>query len=141
MKRLLVGFLAISLAGCAANAGPSAPAQDEATNDPLSVIAKMTLGDLQNADADAKAHGDKIAAMCYEYLAAQLPVPSSDPNAHITGVVSAFQKGRDLSRLASAGISEEFQINCAPLLSDVRANLLRLGVLGAGAGFTGVGLP
>jgi len=44
-------------------------------------------------------------------------------------------------RTVSSGVSEDFQISCAPLLSDVRANLLRLGVLGAGAAVTGGFLP
>ena len=99
--------------------------------DPLSAISTFTLTDLQHASADAKAHGDKLAAMCYDYLAAQLQAQTgSNPNATVVGAISAFQRARDLQGAVSAGISVDFQVNCAPLLSDVRANLLRLGVIG-----------
>ena len=71
--------------------------------------------------------------MCYQYLAAQLPSATAGEGAAISGPISAFQHLRDVGRTLDQGISQNFQVNCAPLLSDARANLLKLGVLGAGA--------
>ena len=139
----LISTVVAALAGCAAQVAPQAPgAANAPPTDPLSMLAKLTLVDLQHADADAKAHADEVAAMCYEYLAAQLQARGGDdPSANVAGVVSAFQKARDLQSALQAGISQDFQINCAPLLSDVRLNLLKLGVVGAGAAATGGALP
>lgn len=86
-----------------------------------------------NAEADAKAHGDTLALMCYQYLAGQLPSATTASGTAISGPISGFQHLRDLGRALDQGISQDFQLNCAPLLSDARANLLKLGVLGAGA--------
>ena len=104
-------------------------------------LAQFTVADLQNASTDAKAHGDKLAAMCYDFLAAQLTAQTSTPGSNITGAVSAFQRLRDLQSAIAGGISQDFQINCAPLLSDEQANLAKLGLVTAATVVTGGGLP
>jgi hypothetical protein len=118
-------------AACAATPAPTATAP-AAPGDPLTALANFTITDLQNASADAKAHSDKLAAMCYDYLAAQLKAQAGAPGASVSGAVSAFQRVRDLQSAINSGVSQDFQVNCAPLLSDVRLNLIRLGVIGAG---------
>jgi hypothetical protein len=139
---LLVAAAALALTGCVPQVAQQTPGAAGTAPDPLSTLGKLTLVDLQHADADAKAHADKVAAMCYEYLAAQLQAQSwDDPNATVAGVVSAFQKARDLQSVLRAGVSQDFQINCAPLLSDLQLNLLKLGGLGVGAVATGGVLP
>jgi hypothetical protein len=104
-------------------------------------LAQFTLADLQNASTDAKAHGDKLAAMCYEFLAAQLTAQTSLPGSNITGAASAFQRLRDFQSAIAGGISQDFQINCAPLLSDEQANLAKLGIMAAGTIASGGSLP
>jgi hypothetical protein len=103
-------------------------------------LAQFTLADLQNASTDANAHGDKLAAMCYDFLAAQITAQTSTPGSNITGAVSAFQRLRDLQVAIAGGISQDFQINCAPLLSDEQANLAKLGLVTAAAITSGGGL-
>jgi len=142
MRRCLVLCLAATLSACAVAAPGGTGSVAPQAADPLDAIAKFTLTDLQHAEADAKAHADKVAEMCYAYLASQLEQKSAGaPNGTIAGAISAFQKGRDLLRTVSSGISDDFQVSCAPLLSDARLNLLRLGVLGGGAAATGGILP
>jgi hypothetical protein len=106
-----------------------------------SSLAQFTLADLQNASTDAKAHGDKLATMCYDFLAAQLAAQTSAPGSTVTGAVSAFQRLRDLQSAIAGGISQDFQINCAPLLSDEQANLAKLGAVTAGTIASGGALP
>ncbi len=124
--------LALLCAACAAPPAPTAGTAPTAPSDPLTALANFTLTDLQNASTDAKAHSDKLAAMCYDYLAAQLKAQAGTPGAPVSGAVSAFQRVRDLQSAINSGVSQDFQVNCAPLLSDVRLNLIRLGVIGAG---------
>jgi hypothetical protein len=56
----------------------------------------------------------------------------------VSGPISAFQRLRDVQQAIGSGISQNFQLNCAPLLSDTQANLLKLGALGTG--IAGVGM-
>jgi hypothetical protein len=132
------------LAACAVSQGTSRSTSASATSPVAELrtgLAQITLADLQNASTDAKAHGDKLAAMCYDFLAAQLTAQTSPAGSDITGAVSAFQRVRDFQSTIAGGISQDFQINCAPLLSDEQANLAKLGVVTAGAVASGGVLP
>lgn len=143
-KHFLVVTLMLLLAGCAAQGGatePSAAPPATSSTDLQSSLAKLALADLQSASSDAKAHGDKLAALCYDFLAGNIAPQNVPPAAAVAGPVSAFQRLRDFQRSVDSGLSQDFQLNCAPLLSDVRANLLKLGVVGAGAAASGGGLP
>lgn len=144
MRRFLFATAMISiLAACAAPQGTGSNASTGAsTSGGLGAgLTNMTLSDLQSASTDAKAHGDKIAAMCYDFLAMQIASQASATGARVTGAVSAFQRVRDLQSAIAGGVSQDFQINCAPLLSDVQANLVKLGVVSAGAVASGGLLP
>jgi hypothetical protein len=133
------------LAACAVPQGTSQSTSASADASPVAELrtglAQITLADLQNASTDAKAHGDKLAAMCYDFLAAQLAAQATPPGSNITGAVSAFQRVRDLQSAIAGGISQDFQINCAPLLSDEQANLAKLGIMSAGVVASGGVLP
>ena len=133
------------LAACAApqgtNQSTGASTNGSSVAELRTSLAQFTLADLQNASMDAKAHGDKLAAMCYDFLAAQLAAQTSTPGSTIRGAVSAFQRLRDLQSAIAGGISQDFQINCAPLLSDEQANLARLGAVTAGTIASGGALP
>ena len=133
-KALPAMLLVVTLAACANQ--PAATGAPPTQADPLAALAKFTIADLQSASADAKAHNDKLASMCYDYLAAQLSA-QGPATPQSLGAVTVFQKARDLQSAVNSGISQDFQINCAPLLSDVRLNLIRLGAIGAGAAATG----
>jgi hypothetical protein len=146
MRRIFFATATVGLlAACAVPQGTSQ--SSGATTNGASVaelrtsLTQFTLADLQSASTDAKAHGDKLAAMCYDFLAAQLTAQASTPGSTITGAVSAFQRLRDLQNAIDGGISQDFQISCAPLLSDEQANLTKLGVLGVGAVASGGALP
>ncbi len=122
----------LDAAKAAAATGPAA------SPDPLAVLAKFTLTDLQHAKAMADAGNDKLASLCYGYLATQIAAQSGgDPNASVAGLVSGFEKQRLLLRNLNAGLADDFQINCAPFLSDVRLNIARLAALAGGAAVLG----
>lgn len=127
-QRLFAAMLLAPVAACTAGSNGLTPPTDLRTS-----LSRITLTDLQNAEADAKANGDRLALMCYQYLAEQLPSAAAAGSAAISGPISGFQRLRDFGRALDQGVSQEFQLNCAPLLSDARANLLKLGALGAGA--------
>jgi hypothetical protein len=130
-QRLFAAMLLAPLAACAAASGTSTGSTTP--TDLRTSLARITLMDLQTAEADAKAHDDTLALMCYQYLAGELPSATAANSAAISGPISGFQHLRDLARVLDQGLSQDFQLNCAPLLSDARANLLKLGALGAGA--------
>ncbi|HUC64565.1 MAG TPA: hypothetical protein VMA53_03995 [Stellaceae bacterium] len=133
------------LAACAVPQGTSQSTGASAIGSPVAELrtslAQFTLADLQNASTDAKAHGDKLAAMCYDFLAAQVAAQTSTPGSNITGAVSAFQRLRDFQSVLAGGISQDFQLNCAPLLSDEQANLAKLGFVTAGTIASSGALP
>jgi hypothetical protein len=136
MHKVFFVFATVSLlAACAVPQGTSQSTGALTNGSPVAELrtslAQLTLADLQNASTDAKAHGDKLASMCYDFLAAQLAAQTSTPGSNITGAVSAFQRLRDLQSAIAGGISQDFQINCAPLLSDEQANLAKLGIVTA----------
>lgn len=133
-------ILASLVAACAAPPPAAAPASGAAPGLDAS-LANLTVRDLQSASADAKAHDDKLAALCYDFLAGQVLKNSGAPSNAVVGPISAFQRLRDLQSAVSAGLSQDFQLNCAPLLSDAQANLVKLGALGAGAAASGGALP
>src|SRR6185312_12863882 len=143
-KHSFAATLMLLLAGCAAQGSatglPGAPPAASAI-DLQSSLAKVALADLQSASSDAKAHGDKLAALCYDFLAGEIAPQNAPPAAAVAGPVSAFQRLRDFQRSVDSGLSQDFQLNCAPLLSDAQANLLKLGVVGAGAAVSGGVLP
>jgi hypothetical protein len=135
-RHLSILALLASLAACAGQ--PAASTRSTPTADLGTTLAHFTLADLQNAATDAKAHGDTVAALCYTYLAGQLTSATTGENAPVSGPISAFQRLRDVQQAVGSGISQNFQLNCAPLLSDTQANVLKLGALGTG--IVGVGM-
>jgi hypothetical protein len=146
MRSIFFATATVSLlAACAVPQGTSQSSGAATNGSPVvelrTSLAQFTVADLQNASTDAKAHGDKLAAMCYDFLAAQITAQTSTPGSNITGAVSAFQRLRDRQSAIAGGISQDFQISCAPLLSDEQANLAKVGVLGVGAIASGKVLP
>lgn len=128
----LAAALTLALAGCA-----GAPRQPAPIN-PAQVIGQLksfTVADLQAADADAKAHGDAVASMCYEALVPIVGNADLLPTAPPQGGFSAFQAGRDVVKGAQGLPQQVQQLNvpCAPLVLDVQQTLVRLGLIGGGA--------
>ena len=146
MRSIFFAIATVSLlAACAVPQDTSQSTGTSTNGSPIAELrtslAQFTVADLQNASTDAKAHGDKLAAMCYDFLAGQLTAQTRTPGSNIAGAVSAFQRLRDLQNAITGGISQDFQINCAPLLSDEQANLAKLGLMTAATIASGGDLP
>jgi len=129
-------FLALSLAGallagCASSDPPAIGAADD--GQVLGDLSILVATDVQAALDDATAHDDPIAAQCYQHILTVLPTL---PNALTApkGVVSAFQKVRNLRRRADQGISDEFTIACGPLIADSRRAVLKIAARAASGG-------
>ena len=129
MKNALTAALLLGLAmlgGCA-NTGTT----PTATVNPAAALQQFTLTDVQNALADAAANHDTVAANCYTALEAAIQAQGAATTVPVTGVLSAFQKMRDLQQGVQVGLPA-LNIPCAPLVLSTQQTLLKLG-LGAGA--------
>lgn len=130
MKTILRATCAIALlallTGCAGTGSPIT-----ASTNPAAALQQFTLTDVQNALTDAQANHDTVAANCYTALEAAIKAQAPATAVPVTGVLSAFQKMRDLQQGVQVGLPA-LNIPCAPLVLSTQQTLLKLG-LGAGA--------
>lgn len=126
--RLVALGLALALTGCSSAGllGPRSPFGD---------ITQLTVTDLEAALADATAHDDKPAMMCYPVLIGVVKsLPSQVPSLEAKGIVSAFQSARDLAKKAQSfsgandPLIQAVNLGCAALYNDAKGDILRLGV-------------
>ena len=132
----------------------SKPTVAQAQQNPLVVLQRFTVQDLQAALADAQAQTppDTVAANCYTAMIPFVQSQVQNPLPSGAGAFQALQKARDakayLANIQSpTGPLAGLNIACAPLILDVQNTLLTLGVsVGvianpAGAAATLSGLP
>lgn len=130
------------------------PTVTQVQQNPLIVVRKFTVADLQAALADAQAQSppDTVAANCYTALIPFVQAQAQNPLPAGAGVFQALQKARDakayLANIQSpTGPLASLNIACAPLVLDVQNTLVTLGIsIGvianpAGAAATASGLP
>lgn len=127
MKRLAIA-LALLLTACTADDGEpgqglaAAPAIEEAADE----LKGFVQADLEAALADAEAHQDQVAAQCYTAILGRLQELQERQRVKPVGAISGFQKARNLKRRLDAGISDEFDIACGPLIAQVRRDTLSI---------------
>lgn len=129
MKTTLCAGVAALLLGALGGCASTTPG-GTATS-PVAALQQFTLTDAQNALADAQANHDTVAANCYVALAAAIKAQAPATAVPVSGVLSAFQKLRDLQQGVQVGLPA-LNIPCAPLVLDTQQTLLKLG-LGVGA--------
>lgn len=122
-------FTALALAACQTTGSLTVGAPQPASG--LDKLADFTLNDLANADADAVAHNDQVAHMCYPALT-RFVTELQGQNAGITvaGAFGAFQRTRDLANQLNAGLPQYLVIGCAPLIVDANAMVAKLALIG-----------
>lgn len=112
MLKLLTPLLALALCACAgSNGGASLP----------DIITKA---DAEAALAIAQQSDDKLAAVCFQYWTLHADDPHTIPSP--VGPLSAYAEARVLRRKVQAGIPEELQLACGPVIMDSRQNVIRL---------------
>ena len=117
--------LAVAVALAALMAGCASPSTEgEAAAGPLGGLTAATRTDLLEARASAEAHDDRLAAMCWDHLLARLD-GGGIRITEIKGIASAYQKARNVRRLAAEGLSDELKIACGPMLLDSVGGLPR----------------
>lgn len=130
---------ALALGGCSVTSAPDvgdpAVQADAQVDGFLSELGQLTKNDLEVAmqltgdlDLDGAVDegkvGDPIALQCYSYLRGKVVEAGGDDSIRVAGVVSAFQSARNVRRRVDLGVSDEFVLNCGPLITDVRMNAL-----------------
>ncbi len=107
-------------------------------------VGAFSIADLEAANADAKAHGDVVASMCYEAVIPLVQKAVATPLTAPIGLVSGFQEIRDGVNLAQSskgfGIVKQLEVPCGPLAVDVGMNLAQLVKKFSGAAVPGLGL-
>ncbi len=107
----------------------------------LTKAGAFSIADLKAADADAKAHSDTVASMCYEAVIPLIEKVQATPLTAPVGLVSAFQDLRDAKGLSNSSqtLLKQLEIPCGPLAADVNMDLVRLISKFAGAAVPGLG--
>nr|WP_298685209.1 hypothetical protein [uncultured Dongia sp.] len=82
--------------------------------------------DAQAALVDAEAHGDIIAAQCWRGIIDNLPELGGTDSPPGRGVLSKYQKLRNIRRAREGGMSDEIKLACGPLLIDAQGNIMKL---------------
>ena len=74
---------------------------------------------------------DQLAVKCWTHLEqltlANIPDPDA-PVGRVVGVLSAYQKARNVRRKIEVGISNQSKLECGPMLMENRSVIKRLGV-------------
>lgn len=133
----------------AATSVPGKLTATQVQTDPIMLLQQFTTSDLQAALADANAQTppDTTSAMCYSALLTVVNSPLTNPLPSQAGIFLALQKARDaqafLASLQSPnGPLSSLNVACAPLVMNVNATLLALGVTtGLVVGTGGIAIP
>ena len=123
--------------------------QAQAQKNPILVLQKFAVADLQAALADAQSQTppDDISAPCYQALITLLANPIASPLPSGPGAFQLIQKGRDLKNALASLQSNNGPLTplakgCAPLILDGQNTLIQLGIMtGAVIGAGSIGLP
>ena len=169
MKKIVISALALALLATPAFAQSSrvggavplpkarpttAPATSQLTSaqvqqNPFALLQQFSAADLTAALADANAQTppDTTSAQCYTALLALVNSPLNSPLPAGPGAFQLLQKARDMKQFLASiqapnGPLSQLNLACAPLIMDVNATLLGLGVqTGIVAASGGVALP
>ena len=93
---------------------------------------KTMLEDVQHAKVLAVLGDDPLALKCWTYLEEFIIVnaPSGEPlTGKVVGTLSIYQRARNVRRnVVEVEISDQFRLECAPMLMDSMGVLGRLGI-------------
>ena len=93
---------------------------------------EVVLEDVQQAKLLAQRTNDMLAVKCWSYLEkfTITNAPDSETVAgKVVGVFSAYQKARNVRRtVVEVEISDQFRLECGPMLTDSMGALGRLGI-------------
>jgi hypothetical protein len=118
MRSMLSLVLASALMLTPAIAQPSKIEAD------ITVILQKINADAKASLADADAHQDRIASTCWSAVADASAAKLAAQQAAGGGVMLAFQKLRDITRLNASPVGTDLILGCAPLAQDSAVSLL-----------------
>ena len=92
----------------------------------------IQLADVREAIVLAKSANDTLALKCWTYVeefaVANAP-PRESPAGKVVGVFSAYQLARNVRRtVVEVEISDQFRLECGPMLTDTMGALGRIGI-------------
>ena len=120
-------LVALLLGACAQSIG--AVSRGIQTN---AAFNELFLEDVQQANRLARQTNDELAVKCWTYLEdfAVANAPEAETSVgKVTGVLSLYQRGRNLRReVVEFKISDQFRLECGPMLTDTIGALGRIGI-------------
>lgn len=114
---LLIGLLVLQVAP----AGAATPTPAQISTDVLQKLA----ADATAALADANTNNDVIAATCYAAIEKIANAKLSTATIPGGGLLTGFQKVRDVTRLNASPQGTDLIVGCAPLVQDARINFVQ----------------
>ena len=128
IKSTLAALAMLALAACGQTvSGVSAGIQSSTE------LNEFFVEDVVQARIMAERTGDELAVLCWSYLEEFAIANAPDgtvEQGEVVGALSAYQKGRNVRRavVEVTDVSDDFRINCGPMLVDSAGALSRIGV-------------
>ena len=100
-------------------------------------LGQLVISDLDAATANAEAHGDTIAATCYQAIKAYIGEPAETPAAETpdkTGIITLYQKARNLNQAQKQEPPDELKMACSALIVDSQQFVAKIGAMAASGG-------
>ncbi len=93
---------------------------------------ELFLEDVQQAIRLAEAGNDPLALKCWTYLekfTIENAPNAENPAGEVVGVLSGYQRARNVRRnVIEVKISDQFRLECGPMLTDTMGALGRIGI-------------
>ncbi len=127
MSRLFWLPLVLLLAGCSQGLGAIKAGIQQSAE-----FNEIVLADVREAKLLATSANDELALKCWVYIEefAEANKPGIETLAgKVVGVFSAYQRARNIRRtIIEVEISDQFRLECGPMLTDSMGALGRLGI-------------
>ena len=130
-RRIHCAATIVAILGCLCRPAIAEPKAKPVAINEVSLL-QTIVTDAKAALDDATTNNDTIAAACWTAIHAAAQAKLAASRVPGSGLLYAFQKIRDLTRLNSSPIGTSLILGCAPLVQDARLSMVQFfGNIGA----------
>ncbi len=126
--QIAIALMLLMLVGCAGKTIAVVSEKIQTDSD----FNQIVLADVEQAILLARETNDLISLKCWQYIrdfTLKNSPPDLGPAGNVVGALSTYQKARNIRRtVIEIKISDEFRLECGPMLMDSLGALGRLGI-------------